>query len=82
MPLPPARLLRQEDAAAYVGVSANTFLAQVDRGMWPEPLIRDGKRIVLWDRVQLDNAIDALHSPSPRSGEEAPACDKPRRFGR
>lgn len=79
---PPPRLLRQEEAAAYLGVSANTFLAQVERGMWPEALIRDGPRVVLWDRAQLDKAIDALHPPAPGSGAGVPACDKPRRFGR
>lgn len=51
------RLLSEAQAAAYLGVSINTFRARVgDR--WPEP-IRDGRR-KLFDRLALDRAVDGL----------------------
>ena len=53
------RLLKQTDAATYLGVSRTQFLADVDAGHWPKPLIRRG-HTVLWDRAQLDAAIDAI----------------------
>lgn len=61
------RLLRQTDAARYLGVSRNTFLADVDAGMWPGPVIRRGS-IILWDRRQLDAAVDRLAGLAGNAG--------------
>lgn len=54
----PPRGLRAEQAAAYVGVSPDTFRAEVKAGRMPAP-IRLGRRVV-WDRCALDKAFDAL----------------------
>lgn len=54
----PPRGLREGQAAAYVGVSPETFRAEVKAGRMPQP-VRMGRRIV-WDRVALDRAFDAL----------------------
>lgn len=59
------RLLSAELAAAYVGVSLSGFAAQVGR-IWPAPA-RIGRR-TLWDRKDLDEAVDRLKrngGPSP-----------------
>ena len=56
-PLPPTSVRRQallpaglaplylsrEEAAAYVGVSVDTFIAEVREGWWPEPVRRGGR---------------------------------------
>lgn len=66
----PPRFLRADQAAAYLGVSADTFKAEVAAGMWPQP-IRRGSRTLTWDRQALDKAADALmlsgkaDAPSP-----------------
>lgn len=55
--LPPRGLSRAE-AAAYVGVSPTLFDEAVRDGRMPPP-----KRInsrVIWDRLRLDQAVDAL----------------------
>jgi predicted DNA-binding transcriptional regulator AlpA len=52
------RLLSLNLAAAYVGISSSTFLLRVKNGQYPAPW-RDGRRR-LWDRVVIDNVIDAL----------------------
>ena len=52
------RGLSREQAAAYVGVSPSLFDAMVKDGRLPQP-----KRInarVVWDRLKLDAAFDAL----------------------
>jgi hypothetical protein len=60
-PLPSARFLTREQAAAYVGVSARTFAAEVAAGMWPAPLRRGGRGGALtWDCRLLDRAADRL----------------------
>lgn len=48
------RLLGRDLAAAYVGVSPNTFEATV-----PVPPIRIGRR-ELWDKARLDAWVDSL----------------------
>lgn len=55
----PPRFLRAEQAAAYLGVSVDTFRAEVAAGMWPPP-IRRGARTLTWDRLALDKAADTL----------------------
>ncbi|MBF0305952.1 MAG: hypothetical protein HQL41_09935, partial [Alphaproteobacteria bacterium] len=41
-----------------VGVSVNTFRAEVRAGLWPPPL-RRGRRVI-WDRHLIDHAFDQL----------------------
>jgi excisionase family DNA binding protein len=60
--LPPTlapRLLSREQAAAYVGVSPNTFDEMVKAGKMPQPKIIWGKRKG-WDVRELDRAVDNL----------------------
>jgi hypothetical protein len=55
------RGLSGEQAAAYVGVSIPTFLAEVELGIWPGPRrggLRGGRKI--WDRVAIDRCYDRL----------------------
>ena len=58
------RGLSAEQAAAYVGVSVNTFLEEVKAGRWPAPQrrgLKGGRKI--WDRRQIDERYDALAQP-------------------
>lgn len=52
------RGLRREDAAAYVAVSTTKFDEMVADGRMPKPKMVDN--CVIWDRLQLDSAFDAL----------------------
>lgn len=52
------RGLRREAAAWYVGVSPSTFDEWVGDGTMPTPKKKNG--VVLWDRLALDAAIEAL----------------------
>jgi predicted DNA-binding transcriptional regulator AlpA len=52
------RLLSDDLAAAYVGLSVTTFRERVGLGKLPKP-VRIGKR-TLWDRRMLDRQVDAL----------------------
>lgn len=54
------RLLRRDAAAAYFGVSGGTWDKMVKEGIVPKPALRYGVRVVLWDRVDLDQSIDNL----------------------
>jgi predicted DNA-binding transcriptional regulator AlpA len=54
------RGLRRENAALYVGVSPSKFDELVHDGRMPKPKRVDG--CVVWDRVSLDIAFDALPS--------------------
>ena len=63
---PPAlspRRLSVEQAAYYVGLSVSSFRLRVAHGDYPAPR-KDGRR-VLWDRLQLDAAIDKLDGLAP-----------------
>ena len=53
------RGLGADRAAAYVGVSRNKFLAEVDAGLWPKAEQRGGRTI--WDRERIDEAWDHQH---------------------
>ena len=60
--LPPTlapRLIGRDDAAAYVGVSPNTFDKMIADGLMPSPR-RLTERRLAWDVRQLDAAIDRL----------------------
>ena len=60
--LPPTlapRLIGRDAAAAYVGVSPNTFDKMINDGLMPNPR-RLTERRLAWDMRQLDTAIDRL----------------------
>jgi predicted DNA-binding transcriptional regulator AlpA len=64
--LPPTlapRLIGRDAAAAYVGVSPNTFDKMIADGLMPSPR-RLSERRLAWDMRELDTAIDRL----PRNG--------------
>jgi excisionase family DNA binding protein len=63
-------LLSDEQAAAYLGVSRETFRKAVDTGDFPRPVRSLGRRI-LWYRPGLDRAAAEL------AGERVAANDKP-----
>jgi hypothetical protein len=53
------RFLSREEAARYVGVSPETFDAEVASGLWPAARRRGGKGGRLtWDRALLDAVAD------------------------
>ena len=59
------RLMPEEMAANYVGVSVARFRADVEQGLWPQ-LVARGCRRNTYDRVALDRAVDRLsgrHEP-------------------
>jgi predicted DNA-binding transcriptional regulator AlpA len=71
------RLLNREASAQYMGISASKFDELVRDGRAPRPKRLDGR--VLWDRVRLDAAIDAI----PEDGEVNPLdlrYGRPRRW--
>ncbi len=55
--------MARDMAAYYCGLSVNTFADRVKAGRYPEG-IRDGGRI-LWDKVALDNSLDAESGTMP-----------------
>lgn len=66
----PPRVLELDLAAAYVGLSADAFLAAVDRGAYPPPLA-DGRRRQ-WDRAALDAAVDRRSGLAASLRKETP----------
>jgi excisionase family DNA binding protein len=59
--LPPSispRGLSRQQAAEYIGVSATKFDELVKDGRMPKPKQIDGR--IVWDRVLLDEAFEAL----------------------
>lgn len=66
LPLVMPRGLGREAAAAYVGISATKFDQLVSHGRMPPPRRIDGRKV--WDRLELDEAFDAL----PSEGDENP----------
>jgi predicted DNA-binding transcriptional regulator AlpA len=63
-------MLSAEQAAAYVGLSRETFLKAVEAEDYPKPVRSHGKR-VLWWRPGLDRAAAVL------AGERIAANDRP-----
>jgi len=59
------RGLRRAQAAAYVGVSAGIFDDMVRQGQLPRPRLLGGGRVKVWDRADLDAAIET----APVDGE-------------
>lgn len=76
--LPPGmfpRFLNRPQAAAYLGVSARTFDAEVTAGRWPKAYRRGTKEGALtWDRFVLDRWADRLGGLL--SDERAEATDR------
>ena len=62
------RRMTGEWAAFYVGVSYNTFIARVEKGVFPKA-DREGR----YDLVLLDAAIDRLNGVAPASQETGKA---------
>jgi predicted DNA-binding transcriptional regulator AlpA len=62
------RGLSREQAATYVGIGTTFFDKQIALGVYPEP-VRVGVR-KLWDRVQLDSALDRLFAGDAAGEEE------------
>jgi predicted DNA-binding transcriptional regulator AlpA len=54
----PPRMMRLNRVAAYIDVSASTFLRMVEEGVMPKPIVHHGIR--MWDRIDVDSAIDDL----------------------
>lgn len=61
----PRRGLRRAEAAVYVGISPTKFDELVKTGMLPQPKRID--RIVLWDKLKLDDAFDDLPGDTDES---------------
>ena len=53
------RLLSREQAARYLGLSPNQFEIEVAAGTWPAAVPLRRTRRKLWDRVELDRALDS-----------------------
>jgi hypothetical protein len=71
------RYLSRDEAARYVGVSAEMFDEEVAGGHWPGPRRRGraGGRLT-WDRLLLDAAADrdsGIGDPSPAGGPPLPS---------
>src|SRR5262245_10664563 len=62
------RWLRAKDAARHLGKGRSTFLADVKRGLHPQGERREGRRVVTWDRLELD-AWRAREAAEPRAGD-------------
>ena len=60
------RLMGRRRAAAYVGLSPNSFDAEVSNGTFPAPVSLSCRRR-LWDRVALDRRLDQLSGLAPSS---------------
>lgn len=71
------RGLSEELAAAYVGVSVPTFLAEIELGIWPRPKLRGlkgGRKI--WDRVAIDQCYDKFSGLVGEGPSEAEAIER------
>ncbi len=53
------RCLNRNAAAQYCGMGITTFTQNVDKGALPKPF-QMPTGILLWDRIELDAAIDIL----------------------
>lgn len=70
--LPPRGLCRAE-AAAYLGISPNTFDRMVEDGRMPGPKRINSRKV--WDRLALDVAFVALPGEDEANPwDEAPAA--------
>lgn len=71
LPLPAKRGLSVAEAAEYMGLPRDAFLGLVEGGELPKPYLERsmGKRGLkrLWDRVALDDYLDAIRGVTPQS---------------
>lgn len=65
-PLITPRGLQREVAARYIGISPTKFDELVADSRMPQPRRIDGRKV--WDRVELDDAFEAL----PHEAEDNP----------
>jgi predicted DNA-binding transcriptional regulator AlpA len=65
----PPRAMRLDHAAAYLSVSRSTFLQWVDEGKMPQPIRING--VVLWDRLALDVAFEAMAAVEEEQGRNS-----------
>lgn len=71
------RGLSVDQAAAYVGVSAPTFLQEVAQGKWPQPATRGAKGSRrIWDRRSIDEAYDRASGLTKTTFTEEDAISK------
>jgi predicted DNA-binding transcriptional regulator AlpA len=61
------RGLSRVQAAEYVGVGVTKFDEMVKDGRMPKPKQIDGR--IVWDRVLLDEAFEALDAPTAPKNE-------------
>lgn len=75
------RLLRAEEAAAYLGMTRNSFDALVKQGVVHRPvhpLFGEKRRHGFWDRLRLDADVDRLFVPGdPLTGDPVPGDPVP-----
>jgi predicted DNA-binding transcriptional regulator AlpA len=57
-PAYPPRAMRDQQAAAYLGMSRASFLRLVEEGVMPAPIKVKG--MTMWDRLDLDDAFEEL----------------------
>jgi hypothetical protein len=70
------RLLSTDEAARYLGVSRETFEAEVKRGLWPKGIPRgklNGK--MTWDRSALDRRVDLISGYTAGGIQNAPEVE-------
>lgn len=79
------RWLDMHAAAAYIGLSPDTFRRRVKAGKLPAPSDRLGARLLRWDRAALDAAMTpaapsrrpltgAIHALQTQSTKAAPSA--------
>jgi predicted DNA-binding transcriptional regulator AlpA len=60
------RAMRAEQGAAYLSMSKSMFLLLVEEGDLPQPVRIRG--MVMWDRLELDDAFEDFKSGGPKPG--------------
>ncbi len=65
----PPRGLSRDEASEYLGVGVTLFDDLVSKGQLPEP-VKVGARVI-WDRLALDRAFEALPSRNTEDPEKA-----------
>lgn len=68
------RGLRADRAAAYLGMSRTKFLELVDSGRMPDAMVIDSMK--LWDRFDLDAAIEEIKASPDEPGGKRNTFDK------
>lgn len=63
------RMLRRENAAAYIDVSPGTFDRLVQNGDIPAPLTFPRSTVKAWDRHDLDGFVQSLRDGATSNNE-------------